>query len=250
MGGALILNANGRLGVCALVAVLGVLAAHSHGTAQRRDDAARGFWSDPQGEFFFHGTVGVPVGEFGRHVDLGGGGGFGGVLFLNRDRMVALRAEGNFLIYGSEAYDAPLSTTIPVDVTVRTTNSILSAGMGPQIYILTGALRPYIFGTFGFSYFLTETSVRGRGAEEPLTSRIDFDDFIMALNAGGGLSTEVYGAEFPSRWTFQRSTSGTASSSTWSRVTWGAGAWTGNVGIGTEIAIVDGEAAIWSATRS
>ena len=162
-------------------------------TAQRNDDGTGGFrfWSDPQGEFFFHGTVGVPVGEFNRHVDIAGGAGLGGTLFLSRDRMVALRAEGNFLIYGSEGYDAPLSTTIPIDVRVRTTNSILSAGMGPQIYFLDRALRPYIFGTFGFSYFVTGTSVRGHGADSPIASTIDFDDFVMALKAGGGVSARV-----------------------------------------------------------
>ena len=174
---------------------LAMLTMPMSGAAQTHDDDYGGFWSDPQGEFFLYGHVAVPVGEFQSHVDLGGGAGLGGVLFLNRDRMAALRVEGNILVYGSQSYNAPLSTTIPIDVRVQTTNSIASAGIGPQIYLTRGALRPYVFGTFGFSYFVTETSVRGHGDEEPFASSINFDDFTMALNAGGGLSVEVYRGE-------------------------------------------------------
>lgn len=174
---------------------LTLLALPKLGAAQQYDDDYSGFWSDPQGEFHMYGHVALPVGEFQSHVEIGGGAGFGAALFLDRDRMAALRVDGNIVVYGSESYDAPLSLTIPVDVRVQTTNSIFSAGIGPQIYLMRGAVRPYVFGTFGFSYFVTETNVRGHGAEEPFASSINFDDFNMALNGGGGLSVEVYRGE-------------------------------------------------------
>lgn len=168
------------------------LALPATGAAQKDDS---GFWSEPQGELFLYGHAALPVGEFRTHVDLGSGAGFGGLLFLDRDRMAALRADGNFVVYGSEYYDAPLSPTVPVDVRVQTTNAILSAGVGPQIYLTRGAVRPYVFGTFGFSYFVTETGVRGLGDGEPFASSVNFDDFGMALNGGGGVSVGVYRGE-------------------------------------------------------
>ena len=189
-------NGNRRFGAGTVAAALAVLLANADGVAQRYDDGGNsGFWSDPQGEFHMYGHVALPVGEFQSHVEIGGGAGFGAALFLDRDRMAALRVDGNIVVYGSESYNAPLSLTIPVDVRVQTTNSIFSAGIGPQIYLMRGAVRPYVFGTFGFSYFVTETSVRGHGAEEPFASSINFDDFNMALNGGGGFSVEVYRGE-------------------------------------------------------
>ena len=190
------MHANGRRGVCGVLAVLlAVLAAYGDAAAQYYDDDDGGFWSDPRGEFYAYGHVAVPVGDFQTQVELGGGAGLGGALFLNEDRMVALRVDVSGVVYGSESYDAPLSLTIPVDVRVTTTNSILSAGLGPQIYLARGPFRPYVFGTFGFSYFVTETSVRGYGAEEPFASTINLGDFNMALNGGGGVSVEVYRGE-------------------------------------------------------
>jgi hypothetical protein len=169
-----------------------VLAASADATAQRYDDRDRGFWDDPQAEFYMYGHVAVPVGEFQSHVELGAGAGLGAAIFVDRDRRAALRIDGSLVVYGSDSYDAPLSSTIPVDVRVTTTNSIASVGVGPQVYLAQGAIRPYVFGTFGLSYFVTETNVRGHGEEEPFASSINFDDFNMALNGGGGLSIEVY----------------------------------------------------------
>ncbi len=177
------------------LAAMVVLALPATGAAQHYDADAGGFWSDPRGEIFLYGHAAVPVGEFRTHVNLGGGAGFGGVLFLDRNRMAALRAEGNFVVYGSESYDTPISAAIPVTVRVNTTNAILSAGIGPQIYLTRGAIRPYVFGAFGFSYFVTETDVRGRGNVEPFASSVNFDDFGMALNGGGGVAVEVYRGE-------------------------------------------------------
>lgn len=173
-------------------ALAGVLAS----AAQPSDDqGVLGFWDDPQGEFYLYGHVALPVGEFQSHVELGGGAGVGAALYLDRDRRAALRFDGSIVVYGSESYDAPLSSTIPVDVRVNTTNSIVSAGIGPQFYLIQGAVRPYVYGTFGFSYFVTETDVRGHGDPEPFASSINFDDFNMALNGGGGVSVEVYQGE-------------------------------------------------------
>lgn len=159
------------------------------------------FADDPdalRGEVHFHAALAVPVGEFGHHVNLGGGGGLGGLLFLDERGLAAIRVDGSFVVYGHESYRTSLSPTVPfVDVDVSTTNSILALGVGPQVYLGSGPLRPYFFGTAGFSYFITETSVSGDQYDEPFASTTNFDDFSLALAAGGGLSVSLREGENP-----------------------------------------------------
>jgi len=104
--------------VAAAVAVAG-LALPERGTAQ---------WDDAKGEVFGYLDLGVPIGDFRSHVDLGGGAGGGGVLFLGGNRLAGLRAEGNFLIYGVERWTVPFSNTVSfVDLEQETTNAIFAA---------------------------------------------------------------------------------------------------------------------------
>lgn len=170
-------------------------------------DATAGQWRDGQfadgveplrGEFHLHAGLAVPVGEFQNHVNLGGGGGLGGLLFLDRRGLAALRLDGSFVVYGHESYRTPLSPTVPfVDVDVSTSNSILSLGLGPQVYLGSGPLRPYFFGTAGFAYFVTQTSVSGSEYDEPFATTTNFDDFSLALSAGGGLSVSLREGDNP-----------------------------------------------------
>lgn len=149
-------------------------------------------------EAFGYLNLAVPVGDFGSHVDLGGGTGFGAVLFLGENRLAGVRAEGGFLIYGSETEQRPFSATVPeVTVDVQTTNSIFTAGLGPQIYLGTGPIRPYIYGTVGFAYFATSTSISGQYDDEEIASSPNYDDFQLSLTGGGGLSVEVRGGQNP-----------------------------------------------------
>lgn len=172
------------------LALLG-LASAERGTAQDGSGYLKG-------EGFGYLTLAAPTGDFRDHVDLGGGAGFGGVLLLGDNGLAGLRAEGSFIIYGAETSRVPLSPTIPfVDVDVETTNSILAAGLGPQIYLGSGPIRPYLYGTVGFAYFVTSTSVRGMYEDEPIASTTNFDDFQLALTGGGGLSVEIRGGQNP-----------------------------------------------------
>ncbi|MDH3224186.1 MAG: hypothetical protein OEO23_10765 [Gemmatimonadota bacterium] len=155
-------------------------------------------WGPPRAELLLYGTLAVPVGEFQSFVNLGGGGGMGLLAFITPDRNVALKLDGTFVVYGSESIRVPLSPTIPfVDVDVRTTNYIASLGVGPQVYLSTGSLRPYVYGTVGFSYFATQTSVSGTNEVEDFASTTNFDDFTLALTGGGGLSVQLSRGEHP-----------------------------------------------------
>jgi len=159
---------------------------------------AQDVFDNLKGEAFGYLNLAVPVGDFGSHVDLGGGTGFGAVLFLGENRLAGIRAEGGFLIYGTATDWRPFSRTVPeVQVRVQTNNSIFTGGLGPQVYLGTGPIRPYIYGTVGFAYFATSTSISGEYQDDEIASTTNFDDFQLSLTGGGGLSVEVRGGQNP-----------------------------------------------------
>ena len=160
--------------------------------------AAQQMWDEMRSEAFGALNVAIPVGEFGKHVELGGGVGTGVVLFLDPERRVGVRAEAGYIVYGSDTERHPFSRTIPlVELDMRTTNEILSAGVGPQIYLGTGKLRPFVYGTVGFAYFATTTTVEPVGSDIEIASTTNFDDFQLSLGAGGGIAAVIRDGENP-----------------------------------------------------
>jgi len=172
------------------VAVLAVPAAVR--AQDKRPPDLRGAYPDgPRGTVGFAGgglALALPVGQFGNYVSVGGGfNGFAGVK-LARDGAASIRLDGTFLIYGSETRHVPLSSTVQlVTVDVTTSNLIFNVGVGPQLTATRGAIRPYVNGEVGFSYFGTVSSVRGSHNMESFAESTNFDDFTFALRGGGGL---------------------------------------------------------------
>lgn len=154
-----------------------------------------------RGEVMMYGDLALPVGEFATHVDLGGGGGIAGTWLPDASNGLAgIRVEGTFVLYGRETTRTPLSMTVQhVEVDVETTNYILSAGIGPQLYLSRGAIRPYVFGTVGVAHFATETSVRGSNEDrgDDFASSTNLEDTSLALTGGGGFMVRVSGGENP-----------------------------------------------------
>lgn len=152
----------------------------------------------PRGLLGINAQLARPVGEFQRYVDWGGGLQLYGVLHLDPNRMFGIRVDGAFLIYGHESYQTPLGPRIArILVDVDTDNYIFSLGVGPQITIGRGALRPYAFGTAGFSYFATISSVGGSADVGDFASTTNFDDLTFALAAGGGILLRVSRGKHP-----------------------------------------------------
>ena len=179
-----------RLGECAAMALasLGLVGA----TPLVGDAQSAAEQSAFRGELVFYGDFALPVGEFGDNVDVGGGGGLAGVWLLDADGMIGLRADATFVLYGYESERRRFSLTVPeVGVDVRTTNYIVTGGVGPQIFLATGPIRPYVFGTVGVSYFATETTVGGGDRQEDIASSTNLRDTSLALTGGGGFSIRV-----------------------------------------------------------
>lgn len=150
---------------------------------------AQGLRVAPRALLGISGTLGRPVGEFQQFVGWGGGLDGYGLIPLPGSSSMGLRVEGSLLIYGHESYRTPFSSTVRrVTVDVNTDNFIFGLGVGPQLTLGHGRIRPYLFGTAGLSYFATISSVEGTADfDDDGFSSTNFDDFTFALNGGGGL---------------------------------------------------------------
>ncbi|MGE0352233.1 MAG: hypothetical protein AB7I33_09780 [Gemmatimonadales bacterium] len=145
-----------------------------------------------------HLDLALPQGEFSEFVDAGFGIGGWAAINLDRRGFVALRLDATWLNYGSETRRRPLSTTVPfVTVDVTTQNNIYAVGLGPMITLSQGPIRPYLSGQIGFSYFATESSVKGTSNSESFAKSTNFDDFTFAWTGGGGLKIRVSNGRVP-----------------------------------------------------
>jgi hypothetical protein len=141
-----------------------------------------------------HGEYAQPRDEFRENVNHGwGGGGF--VRYdLDRRGIVSLRLGINYSAYGHETKRVPLSGTVGgrILVDVSTTNSLFAVGIGPQITVPVGSLRPWASVGFSGVFFSTGSSVSGTDYDdEPIASTTNYSDGTGALVFGGGILIPV-----------------------------------------------------------
>jgi len=140
----------------------------------------------PRGYGDINFAVARPLGDLGDFIGEGYGVTGGFVWNLDRDRVFGIRAEGGFVQYGNEQTDACL-VNCRIQVDVNTSNDIVFGGIGPQISVPTGPVRPYMNATAGFSYFFTHSSVSGDDDSYDQFDTTNHDDVVFALTGGGGL---------------------------------------------------------------
>jgi hypothetical protein len=129
-----------------------------------------------------------PLGEFDDYIDWGGGVGGDFLYAFDRQGALGVRLNLGLMIYGHETKRVPLSPSLGrIRVDVNTSNNIFVLGIGPQVMLPSGVVRPYLSGTAGLSYFFTRSSVEGSSDIEPFASSTNFDDATFAWSAGGGL---------------------------------------------------------------
>ncbi|HYD52039.1 MAG TPA: hypothetical protein VEA99_05410 [Gemmatimonadaceae bacterium] len=131
-------------------------------------------------------AVAQPVGEFGRYVDAGFGMGAGASYALDTKRILSLRGDIGFVVYGSETQRVPIPGIPRVRVDVNTTNSIFTYTVGPQLMAPSGPVRPYAHGFIGGSYFSTSSSLSG-------SSDYDAGNYFSTQHSGDGVF--AYGGE-------------------------------------------------------
>lgn len=130
-----------------------------------------------------------PLGEFRTNVERALG--FGASVRYGIDQLqpLGLRIDGAFFNYGNERKRIPLSSTVNrVMVDMNTANNIALITGGPELAVRRGAVRPYVFGFAGFSYFFTETTVGDDDdGDGGFAGTTNFDDGGWATGWGGGL---------------------------------------------------------------
>jgi hypothetical protein len=138
------------------------------------------------------GELAVPQDEFARYV--GNGGGVGGHFLVQLDDagIFGLRADAGFVIYGHETKRVPFSSTVGgrVNVDVSTSNNIVFFGVGPQLMMPNGKLRPYLTGSVGLAYFYTRSSVDGVDGGTIAETK-NFSDATFAWTGAAGLYIPV-----------------------------------------------------------
>jgi hypothetical protein len=138
-------------------------------------------------------TFAQPQGEFKKYVS--GAFGINGHLVhaFDPSGIVSFRAEVGYLIYGSETRRQALGGgalgLINMDVT--TSNNILNGAVGLQLMAPTGALRPYVTGNVGLSYFFTQSSIAGQENYESFADTENFSDGGVTTNWGGGFYVPI-----------------------------------------------------------
>jgi hypothetical protein len=135
--------------------------------------------------------VGIPRGDFADATDTGVGLS-GHVIFTPTRGPFGLRLQMGGLIYGSR--DARV--TIPgsgglITEDLSINNWLLDCGIGPQVMVRSGSVRPYAYATAGLGYFATETTL-GHDAEGSFSST-NYDDATFAWSAGVGLLIPLSG---------------------------------------------------------
>lgn len=157
----------------------------------------------PTGGFFGGSfTIAQTQGEFSDYVDGGLGGNLHYIHALDPAGWLALRVDGGFAIYGYERQRVPLSSTLGgrILVDLTTSNDIAWIGVGPQIGVPNGSLRPYVNGYAGYSYLATSSSVSGTDYyydDEDLFTTTNFDDWSFSYGGGAGVYIPVRGGSQP-----------------------------------------------------
>lgn len=74
---------------------------------------------------------------------------------------------------------------------LTTSNDIFVGGLGPEIAWPGDRLRPYVYGTAGFAYFATTSSLEGTADREDFARTNNFTDGTFAWRAGTGIQIRI-----------------------------------------------------------
>lgn len=140
----------------------------------------------PGGALYANFVVADAVGDLGTVVDQGYGLELGAGLPIAAEGHLRLRVDGGFSIYGLERIDY-CGYGCRVASTVTTTNSIFYGGVGPEMVFGAGAIRPYVHGSAGMSWFVTSSSVDDHDGLGPYLDTTNYSDTVFSWRVGGGL---------------------------------------------------------------
>ncbi|MBT8337316.1 MAG: hypothetical protein KJO11_11985 [Gemmatimonadetes bacterium] len=178
------------------VAALGVVAAPASAQWDRHDDRDDREWGRGPSAYLNIAFLGAdPVGEFERNVDNGFGLGLASRFPVSGAGPLALRLDGGFMIYGHERRDLcfPVPVGCRIGIDLNTYNTIAFLGVGPEL-AGPGPVSPYINGTFGLTWFYTNSSLSGDDDWDEDFNTVNYSDWVTALRVGGGVRFTIAGA--------------------------------------------------------
>jgi hypothetical protein len=173
------------------IALVLAMAASSPLPAQNYRDVTDS-WSRPHNYLGLNFQLAFPQGEFKDFVGTGYGLAGHFTFFFDRRNRAGLRIFMSWIEYGRTTERLPLSPSLPgllVDLT--TANDIYSFGVGPELQLGGGDLRPYLHAVIGTSNFATTTSAEGTNNTSPFASSTNFNDWTFAWAGGGGVQYVV-----------------------------------------------------------
>ncbi|MDX1568597.1 MAG: hypothetical protein R3223_12400 [Longimicrobiales bacterium] len=140
-----------------------------------------------------------PRGEFADYVDSGFGLDLNARIAFDEAGVVSLRGDLGFLQYGRETRQVCFSATVGCRILLdlTTSNDIFVGGIGPEVAIPGRTLRPYLFGTIGFTYFSTRSSLEGTSGTEEIAETENFGDGTLAWVGGGGMDIRLSRGRVP-----------------------------------------------------
>ncbi|MDM7926330.1 MAG: outer membrane beta-barrel protein [bacterium] len=139
-------------------------------------------------------SLAYPQKDFKENVDNIGIGGTGHFAYRMGQSPFLVGFAAGFWIYGSETYETPLISSVPVWVDVTTTNSIMAFDLFLRVQPQSGPVRPYVDLLGGFNLLSTSTSIEDQGwdDDDDIASSNNFNDAAWGWGFGGGLMFRVY----------------------------------------------------------
>jgi hypothetical protein len=147
------------------------------------------------------GVVMDPRGSFGRNVNsVGFGVGAHALVRLDPLGILSLRADLTGSQYGSERKQIPFGLNSGrVGLEVNTRNSLSWVGIGPELSVPIGPVRPYVNGSIAYARFSTVSDLEGDGYDsfgnyrrnQTLASSQNQHDGTSARAAGAGVYIRV-----------------------------------------------------------
>lgn len=142
--------------------------------------------------------LGQPLGDFAKNVSNGVGLDGMGTLSLDPRGIASLRAQIGYLQYSRKTEPFYVTSGLGYyELESETKSGVLMLGIGPQLMVPDGPIRPYVSGMIGFTRFATQTAINiparasSTGSTETLDQRTVSSDFIVSLAGAGGFAFKL-----------------------------------------------------------
>jgi hypothetical protein len=153
--------------------------------AQR--SASRGLPDSLPIGFGARGINAQPAGEFKRYVNSGWGIGGDFRWFPGAQRVMSVRADAGFLIYGRQTTNECFGTGCRIRIDITTSNNIFSGLVGPELQAPSGFVRPYVNAMAGWTVFWTQSSADGQNDNNNVFETTNMVDHLFTSAVGGGI---------------------------------------------------------------